>query len=431
MILPKVCLHYNVAMIAPFEWDNNSDQPYQLKDRNFKIKMRKKERFSLLKTILISLVVLPIALLAMPFKKRQHIDSQKLIGLGIDVIREPEVTLQMLSELEVNTILIRLGLWEMEKVATIATFLDQVPHLEVTLIIMQDREHIDDSTLLRDNLNSIFMTLSSHIARFQIGSTINRAKWGFFSVNEYLNFYNTAYTLRNKEFPNISLLGPSVIDFEYHFTIHALFNRAKIAYDGLSALLYVDRRGAPENMQMGFTLLDKISLLSSLMNLSNKVNEKLYITETNWPISNTAPFAPTSEHECVSEEDYASFMVRYYLLSYASQRVETIFWHQLIAPGYGLVDNRNGIRKRSAYYAFKTLHNFLKDTHFLRLGIERGFYTLQCATETKITFVMWMPEGSKPYNIDDSMSAFSRDGEPIGSGDISITSKPIYIIVER
>jgi hypothetical protein len=98
---------------------------------------------------------------------------------------------------------------------------------------------------------------------------------------------------------------------------------------------------------MGFSLIGKIKLLNALLSLSPKTANELIITETNWPIKNTAPYAPTSEHECVSEEDYAAFMVRYHLLAFASQRVSSVYWHQLIAPGYGLIDNREGIRKQA------------------------------------------------------------------------------------
>ena len=417
-------------MKTPFQWDKYSDQPYQLKDRNFKKKMRRLERVSLLKTALISLVIFPVAILAMPFKKRQFINSQKFVGLGIDVERETEATLEMIKELEITNILIRLGLWEIHKLEKIAHFIEQLPHHEITLVIMQDRENIEDIALLKTNLTHIFSTLSSKIKQFQIGTTINRAKWGFFSVNEYLNFYATAYNLKKDSFPFISLLGPSVIDFEYHFTIHALFNRAKIKYDALCALLYVDRRGAPENMQLGFTLLDKISLLSSLQNLSPKVHKGIYITETNWPLKNTAPYAPTSEHECVDEDTYTNYMLRYYFLTFASQRVHAVFWHQLIAPGYGLVDNHNGINKRSAYMAFKTMQHYLKDANFLRLSIERQFYTLQCTYLDKILFVMWSLD-EKIYFIDEGMQAFTRDGHSINEGEIIIKGEPIYVVVEK
>ena len=120
---------------------------------------------------------------------------------------------------------------------------------------------------------------------------------------------------------------------------------------------------------MGFSLFDKIRLQRAMMMLSAQVGKKFYITETNWPISKTAPYAPTSEHECVSEEDYAVFMLRYYLLAFATQQVDTVFWHQLIASGYGLVDAREGVRKRLAFNVFKTMIQQLQDAKFHSYGV--------------------------------------------------------------
>jgi len=68
----------------------------------------------------------------------------------------------------------------------------------------------------------------------------------------------------------------------------------------------------------------------------------LLITEVNWPLKGTAPYAPTSETECVSEEEYRDYMLAYHQMAFATQMVETVYWHQLIAPGYGLIDPRSG-----------------------------------------------------------------------------------------
>ena len=191
------------------------------------------------------------------------------------------------------------------------------------------------------------------------------------------------------DFPHLKLIGSNVIDFELHFTAHTLFNFQNIHFDALGSLLYVDRRGAPENTQMGFNLMGKINLLSTLMSLSPKTANELIITETNWPIKNTAPYAPTSEHECVSEEDYAAFMVRYYLIAFASQKVSCVYWHQLIAPGYGLIDNREGIRKRSAFDAYKTMLSHLSDAQFLRYHNHGENYSLECATPRGNLNIQW------------------------------------------
>ena len=411
----------------PFIWDNFSDQPYQLKDRNFKKMMRRRELYSSLKTFLIALFVLPISMILMPFRDKKSIDSDHFFAMSVNLDKEPLLTPELLAELGVDHILVRCKLWEMDKFQELYDFILSCEVTQVTLNILQDREHIEDLELLKRDLRTIFST--PQIRRFQIGSTINRAKWGFFSVDEYNRFYKVAYDLKLQEFPDIVLLGSGVIDFEYHFTAHTLFNLTPYMYDGTASLLYVDRRGAPENTQMGFNLLDKIALLSTLVWLSPKTKNKLYITETNWPISNTAPYAPTSEHECVDEESYANFLVRYYLLAFASQQVDALFWHQLIAPGYGLIDNREGLRKRSAFYAFKTLLHFLKGSQFLHLEIKESHYILHCLKDDKEVEVHWSLNQiiiKKEIHFD----AYSRDGEAIASDEISVFDAPVYLQIK-
>lgn len=417
-------------MKKPYIWDVYSDQPYPLQDKVYKKKMRKSQISSLLKTFFISLFVLPFSIIMTPFVKRKKINSKDFFSLGIDFEREPQETLKMLHELEINRILLRIKLWEMDKLPLLKEFILECKDKKITLKILQDREHVEDLLLLEKDLETIFSTLALHVDMFEIGSTINRAKWGFFSVDEYIRFYQVAYNLKKSKFKNIKLIGSGVIDFEYHFSAHTLFNSQKYHFDGTSALLYVDRRGAPENMQMGFTLQDKISLLSTMVWLSPKSAHELHITESNWPISGTAPYAPTSEHECVSEELYADFMLRYHLLALASQQVDSLSWHQLIASGYGLVDARDGLRKREAFEVYKYMLKTLKNAQFLRLDIKRGYYILQFLLENKLLQIHW---SLKPTTL--KREAFfekvcSYTGEEIKNETLHIGSSPLYIYIK-
>jgi len=417
-------------MKAPFLWDKNSDQPYQLKESGFKKAMRKKELNSLIATIFSALLILPVAIMLQRFIPGRKIPTNDFFGMGINLDREPEATKALVDELALSTLLIRFPLWEMERLEAYVDFVKAYQNKKIILNVMQDREHIEDLVLLKDDLARLFEAFSPYVEHFQIGSTINRAKWGFFSVREYLRFYETAYQLKNERFAALRLLGPSVIDFEYHFTVHALFNFFRIRYDALSALLYVDRRGAPENTQMGFDLIRKIDLLSTLALLSPKTNRKLYITETNWPISGTAPYAPTSEHECVDEERYADFMVRYYLLAYASQKADAVYWHQLIAPGYGLVDNRAGLHKRAAFEAFKTMRKCLNNMTFISFQHNKGIYTLRAGNASRTADVLWSLDlQTITYNT--PQNYIDRDGESHISPTVEIGPSPIYFIREK
>ena len=411
----------------PFIWDNFSDQPYQLGDKTYKKMMRRRELFSFFKTFLIALFVLPLSIFFMPFARKKSIDSDNFFAMSVNLDKEPLLTPKLLNELGVEYILVRCKLWEMDRLLELNDFILSCEAKEVTLNILQDREHIEDLELLKNDLRRIFSTLK--VRRFQIGSTVNRAKWGFFSVDEYNRFYKTAFDLKQKEFQDITLIGSGVIDFEYHFTAHTLFNFFPYIYDGIASLLYVDRRGAPENTQMGFTLLSKIALLGTMVSLSPKSKNHIYITEVNWPISNTAPYAPTSEYECVDEENYANLLVRYYLLSFASRQVDALFWHQLIAPGYGLIDNREGIRKRSAFYAFKTMLTFLKGSQFLGLDIKKEYYILRCLKDNKQIQIHWSLH-EKIIKNEEYFDAYTRDGQAITNQDIRVFASPVYLQIK-
>ena len=416
-------------MKKPFTWDNYSDQPAQIKDKKYKKQMRKQESFSLIKTICTALIILPVSIIAMPFVKRKQINSETFFSIGVDYQREPELTLKLLEELDTKSILVRIKLWEMETLNELKNFLIQNQHRKVILKILQDREHVEDLKIFKNDLRTIFSSLDGLIDIYEIGSTINRAKWGFFSVDEYNKFYKTAYDLKEDEFPNTKLIGSGVIDFEYHFTAHTLFNFFRYRYDGIASLLYVDRRGAPENSQIGFTLSDKIALLSTMIWISPITKHFLHITETNWPITGTAPYAPTSEYECISEELYSDFMLRYYLLSFASQQVDSVSWHQLIAPGYGLIDNRSGIKKRSAFNTYKFMIKTLKYAQFLRLDIKRGYYILQCLVNNRLLQIHWTLKPTTLKN-EDFFEVFSMNGKLIEDKILKIGSSPIYIYIK-
>jgi hypothetical protein len=86
--------------------------------------------------------------------------------------------------------------------------------------------------------------------QFQLGQAINRSKWGVWTLREYLALAASAAEVLRRH-PGVELMGPAVIDFEYYQTAAALNARGDAHFDIVSALLYVDRRGAPENRQMG------------------------------------------------------------------------------------------------------------------------------------------------------------------------------------
>ena len=382
---------------------------------------------SLVYTFLSSLFIFPLALFFLPLFKKKEIDTEQFFGMSVNLDKEPELTPGLVKELGLKHLLVRFPLSDIEKIEEYIEFVKSLDCDSILLNMMQDPHTVKDHLLLKEQFELVFKKFSPYVTLFQIGTTINRSKWGFFSVNQYLRFYQTAYKVKTASYPDIKLLGPSVIDFEYHYLIHALFNSFSIRYDAISALLYVDRRGAPENTQMGMDLISKIHLLYGLATVSPKSSNEIMITETNWPITGTAPYSPTSEHECIDEETYANYMVRYYLLSLCSNMVKSVYWHQLIAPGYGLIDNRDEkITKRPAYTAFKTMLEQLQGARIISFIQHKEFYEIIAEQTDEIIRVLWCNDTEYALYFENEAEIISRNGHMSISKTVKLSGSPVY-----
>jgi len=411
-----------------FTWDGYSDQPHVIRDKTLRRRIYRSTLVAQLKLLLTNAALLPLIILrfSLSFMEKKTPSSEHFFGMSINYDKAPQQTKALIEELGVRRLLIRLPLSEMHRFDAYVTFIAQFKDYDLLINILQDREHVEDLTLLHNDLQRIFSTLVPLTCQFQIGNAVNRKKWAFFSMDEYLQFYEVAQKLKQQHYPQLVLIGSSVIDFEYHYSVRTLFNFYRVHYDIFSALLYVDRRGAPENRQMGLNLSGKIRLLYSIMALSAKTAQRLIITETNWPRTQSAPYAPTSEKECVDDVTYAAYMVRYYLIALASGRVESVYWHQLIAPGYGLVDHREGIKKYRAFDAFATMLHFIDGARAIALTSHQNLYRLTCHKETHTITVLWSQQ-QQTQSFKDA-EVYSMTGKRLESTEVTISQNPIYVI---
>ena len=229
--------------------------------------------------------------------------------------------------------------------------------VELSFTLPQSRELVRDPTRWRAAVAELGARFSPYGTRFQIGQAINRSKWGVWNYGEYLELAAAAAEILRR-YPGVELFGPAVIDFEAHATA-AVVNRRHptLRFDGLASLLYVDRRGAPENRQLGFDTVDKLRLLSAIAETSRLVAApRQWITEVNWPLAE-GPHSPAGRKVAVDEETQADYLERFYLLALGSGFVERVFWWQLVARGYGLVDPGadGALRRRPAHGALAAL----------------------------------------------------------------------------
>lgn len=425
-----------------FDWDYYSDQPAVIRDKLIKKNIYKAVRWDSCKLLICNLAIYPVCILNYLFSsaKKTKTDTNSFFGMSINLDKEPEQTRALIDDLSVDNLLIRVPLSDIENIEAYVDFAKQYQDKSILINILQDRRHVEDHLLLKQSLLLVFSKLSPLTNQFQLGNAINRKKWAIFSMDEFLRFYKVGYDLRNQQFPNLILLGSSVIDFEYYFSIRTLFNGYNIRFDQFSSLLYVDRRGAPENTQIGLDLVRKLHLMHAILRLSRKSGKEIVITETNWPIKNTAPYAPTSEDDCVSLETQADFLVRYYLLALSSGVVKNVYWHQLIAAGYGLIDNRNDtLIKYPSYTAYKVMLSQLKGTQFLDSTHKDGVYCVKFSknidsSTARITEVLWCNSScskqmSAPFDRN-IKHVISRGGITLDSNNVNISASPIYLVTE-
>jgi hypothetical protein len=344
----------------PSWWDPYSNQPCKLADES-KPRLSAANVAEYAKVSATALVSLPR--LSWRFAAAQPAASKtpaaQFAGLSITPDdRYNEQIRDMVAELGVEELLIRIPSWDLEHLDTYLEFAGQFSSHRFLFNILQCRGSVTQPGRWERGLDDVFSRFKHLSGYFQIGNAANRTKWGCNHSGEYLALLEAAERVRAKH-PEVRLVGSSVIDFEPLVTLRTLYNRRRYHLDIVSALLYVNRRGSPYGRQYGFfDLENKLRLLHAMAGIGNRNDRRLWITEFNWPLLDTKPYTPNSGHpdRTVDEETQARYLTEYYRIAYRSGWVEKVYWWELINPGYGLVDHRQGeLRKMPSYHAFKAL----------------------------------------------------------------------------
>jgi len=346
-------------------WDPLSDQPHQHAGRLDKARVRLADAGAHAAEAAAVAGALPrIWRRYRQLQRGLHASPVDFRGIGVAVRpwpEAPDTPLALVGELGVRHVLLRLHPWEEDHSAEEA--LARQLHargVEVSFALPQNRDLVRDPARWRRALEEIAPRFVPYGRHFQVGQAINRSKWGIWNVGEYVALVRAAEEVL-RPYPGVELLGPAVIDFEYHLTAAVLNLRnvrgmGKFRFDAVSALLYVDRRGAPENRQAGLDTVDKVVLLKAIADTARNAAARCWVTEVNWPLRE-GPHSPAGRDVSVDEETQADYLVRYYLLALGTGMVERVFWWQMVARGYGLVDPADPAnpRRRPSFLALKTL----------------------------------------------------------------------------
>jgi hypothetical protein len=226
----------------------------------------------------------------------------------------------------------------------------------------------------------------------------------------------------------VRLVGPAVIDFEFHLYPPTL--RA-VSFDKVSSLLYVDRSGAPENAQFGWTTAKKVALWKAVVDASLAEPRECWITEMNWPLEGAGKYSPAPGKPCVSEEVQANYLVRYFIICLAGGLVERVYWWQLVSPGYGLIDSRPAKwRKRPSYHALSQMTRLLEASRFEGREAAGGAEIFRFQKGGREFAVCWTKSGAVEHTFSrPAVQVFDRDGRelPAGSAKIRMEEKPQYV----
>ena len=342
-------------------WDRLSDQPHQHAGRAEKLRVRLADAPAHIGEGMVIAAAAPrIWRRYKEIRADLHCRPVEWQGAGLCLRPwpdNPEMPVAMVRELGVRHVLIRLHPWEETHAAEeeLARAL-HAQGCELSFALPQNRDLVKDPARWRAAVERLAGAFTPYGRAFQIGQAINRSKWGIWTLGEYVSLARPAAEILHRH-PGTELIGPAVIDFEHHVTA-AVLNRKDLGFrfDAVSSLLYVDRRGAPENPQAGFDTEGKIALLKAIAETARNSTGRCWITEVNWPLWE-GPHSPAGRSVSVDEETQADYLARYYLLALGTGLVERVFWWQLTARGYGLVDpaDPTNPRRRPSFFAFQTL----------------------------------------------------------------------------
>lgn len=350
-------------------WDPLSDQPHQHAGRLGRLRVRLSQASIHWRETRLATRVLRRAWPRYRELQRQPPLPFTFDGFGVGVRplgEDPAPVVAAVRELGVRRVLLRLHPWDPDHTAEerlAAALADE--NVELLYALPQNRELVADPPRWRAAVEELGERFTRWGTRFQIGQAINRSKWGVWTIDEYASLAAAAAEILRRR-PGVELLGPAVIDFEPLALAAALEHPRSPDLDIVSGLLYVDRRGAPENRQLGFDAAAKAQLFAALARTARHGSPRFWVTEFNWPLRE-GPHAPAGRDVAVDERCQADWLGRYLLATAATGVVERAYWWQLVARGYGLVDPSDGaaLRRRPAFRALATLERALRGARLI------------------------------------------------------------------
>ncbi len=377
----------------------------------------------------------------------------KLAGrIGVSVSARPAGFKRELALLhELGPVPVRVRFYHHETPAQWSALADNVRLLAeaghaVTVALAQDRRAALAPDRWATFVAHVLNRVGDRIEVAEVGVAINRVKWGIWDYREYRRLLSGVAAVTQMGLP-VAFMGPGCIDFEFPDVIAALGQvPPAVKFRALSHQLYVDRRGAPENRQGPFALIEKLALARAIARTSPACEDRLVISEVNWPILGTGVYSPVGSpydspgprfnDPSVSEDVYADYLLRYLLIALCSGYAERVFWWQLVARGFGLVDDTDAQawRRRPAFHALQRFLALLGPATFeSKLDTPRGVHAFWfTAPDDQPICVAYTQLPSAVFPLTFSVGrAEDSLGNPVAVRDerVVVTGRPVYLFV--
>lgn len=426
-------------------WDEKSAQAMAILSRSSKKKLRKFS--SVIKLIINNLFSLPKIfwvyrqLLTKVYKHPVRLSDRIAIAIHPSYWQHERV---LLEELQNIPAFIRFYCHEgepqwSEGIQLVRTLKQR--GVKVMVALVQNRKAIIDKTRWNKFLEFIVPEVHQLVEWIEVGHAINRVKWGIWNSEEYAELCQAIFCYC-QQYPKLRFIGPAVIDFEWYRIVDALKQLPKkIKFHALSQHLYVDRRGAPENFQGKFSTLEKCAVSKAIACVSKRCENRLVVSEFNWPIKNTGVYSPIGspytapewfrDMPGVTEEEYACYLIRYLTIALCSGLVEQAVIWRLSAHGYGLVDDLDNFRKRPAFNALRFYLEQLSTAKFIaKHHSASDLYLFEFNSNKHTILLAWTTKPAIDYEIPwQQATCFDLYGERLQLQEthVTLSSNPLYI----
>lgn len=353
------------------------------------------------------MIYLPLAFSFSLLNKTKTTKTEDFFSFHINNKNKKEQIL-LLKELGSSNILYDLYLNDINSLQEDLSFIKENQGLKLTINIIKDKEY-KDFELLKKDLTLIFSSFKSLCINFKISLLPNK----IYNAKEYEELYTLAYEIKTSKFKDFKLIGPSTNDFDLNDITQTLFSKKNIFFDKVCFSLCDNKLSFPEEKKTFSLNIEKlINITHALSTLAIKAKSTMLISNISY--------------DAKDEQKQANHLVRYYLLAFASKRVDQAFCENLIDEKMGLTYLQNNeVIKRKSFYALKTMIHLLQGSKVEKYTQASGLHVLTLLDKNKRKLdVVWV-QGEGSVELTESKIVLDMYEKKI-KGDIRITNSPIY-----